>query len=720
VVAPHDAECPIFCVNLSRSVGRRDRMERRLGHHGLLERAHFVEAIPGDSPLVDERLVGLPAEAANPRRRAEAACLASHLRAVRTFLETTPDSVDGAIVCEDDALLHNDWRERFSDVLDNLPADASLCSLSYHVASWEDVHWAGRDAERQNLCTFRPETTWGAVMYWISRRYASTVIERWDVPFRHLPPDFVSELIVKWSGGYLSYPVLALEDAVDSEIRSYQEVLDRHVPFLAGWGYENYSASEKGNELSPMAARPVGRKGPRTAHRVKLIADWISSGPLCELWNRQSQGDYAWADIEVTADDDDVDYYVIVNRPKDDSAHFRPDRTVVFQMEPSAISSTWGAWASPDPREFLQVRSHDRYPNNGEWHLGLTYDELLTLPIEKTAQLSSVTSSQTSLPGQHLRVEFLKHLEERRTPIDIYGKDNSHGFAGYLGSLPALDKRAGILPYRYTFAAENSSEPNYFTEKILDAILGEALCFYWGCPNLDDHIDPRAFIRLPLEDFDRSRQVLERAMRDDEWSARIDCIRHEKRRLLNEHQFFPTLARVLHGHGFVERLRIPVVNAAGDSERWTRFMQAAADATGAFAARFERFIGSHAELWGTLANQDVEGPLLVLGDEVRFSDGFVGELVEVAGRLADVHPDFDVAFLGPMAGEDEPGATHRPARLIPAPGSMAGESAYVVSSGGLGQLGGERSGDGDRQTLMLRCVPPIVGVEDRPPHPDGL
>jgi GR25 family glycosyltransferase involved in LPS biosynthesis len=716
MAASHNPECPIFCVNLARSGARRERMERRLGYHGLLERTRFVEAIPDDSPLVDARLAGLPAEAADRRRRAEAACLASHLLAIRTFLESTPDTVGGAIVCEDDALLHNDWAERFGKVLDNLPEDAPLCSLSYHVASWEGVLWAGRDAGQQNVCTFVPETTWGAVMYWISRRYASTVIGRWDVPFRHLPPSFVSELIIKWSGGYLSYPVLALEDAIDSEIRPYQDVVNWHIPFLAGWGYGNFSACEQGDEMSPMAGRPMARKGTRARHRVKLIADWTASRPLCELWNRQSKGDFAWADIEITPDDDDIDYYAIVNRPTDEREQFRPERTIVFQMEPSAISSTWGAWASPDPRQFLQVRSHDRFPNNGEWHLGLTYDELMAQPIEKSAVLSSVTSSQTSLPGQRLRVEFLKHLEEHGTPIDIYGKDNRQGFAGYRGSLPPHDKRAGILPYRYTFAAENSSEPNYFTEKIIDAILGEALCFYWGCPNVDDYIDPRAFIRLPLEDLAGSRQVVEEAIRDNEWDARIEHIRGEKRRILDEHQFFPTLARVVHGHCLVERLRILVVNPASDSERWTRFVRAADDAIGAFAARFERFTGSHAELRDELANHDGGAPVLVLGDEARFDEGFVGELIEVAGQLADAHAEFDVALLGPATDAQPTAATHRSARLIPAATSMDGESAYIVSAKAMKRLGGKWGAEGDERMLMLRCAPPIVGAVDRLPR----
>ena len=70
---------------------------------------------------------------------------------------------------------------------------------------------------------------------------------------------------------------------------------------------------------------------------MKLIADWLPSGQLCELWNRQSQGDFDWDDIEVTSDDDDIDYYVIVNRPADEREQFRRDRTIVFQMEPSGI-----------------------------------------------------------------------------------------------------------------------------------------------------------------------------------------------------------------------------------------------------------------------------------------------------------------------------------------------------------------------------------------------
>ena len=96
-------------------------------------------------------------------------------------------------------------------------------------------------------------------------------------------------------------------------------------------------------------------------------------------------------------------YYAIVNYPGDGETKFRPDRTIVFQMEPRSTTEQWGPWSSPDPRQFLQVRTHDRYRNNLEWHLDLTYDELTTQPIPKTAQLLSLIHISTRRRRPRLR-----------------------------------------------------------------------------------------------------------------------------------------------------------------------------------------------------------------------------------------------------------------------------------------------------------------------------
>jgi GR25 family glycosyltransferase involved in LPS biosynthesis len=234
-------------------------MERRLGHHGLMLRTTFIEAIPADSSEVDERLEGLGAAATVPLKRVEAAVLASHLKAIRRFVEHGPASADGVIICEDDLLFHNDWNDRVPAIFDNMPGDLTLCLLSFLATSWDGAQWAGRNPECHNLSTFDAATTWGSQMYWISRRYAETVLERWDCPFKHLPPQFMAEVIVKWSSGLMCYPLLAIEDVIDSEVRPAEEITGFHLPLVRSWGYDNFSACEEGDESSPLAAQTSPR-----------------------------------------------------------------------------------------------------------------------------------------------------------------------------------------------------------------------------------------------------------------------------------------------------------------------------------------------------------------------------------------------------------------------------------------------------------------------------
>ena len=52
--------------------------------------------------------------------------------------------------------------------------------------------------------------------------------------------------------------------------------------------------------------------------RVKMICNWTSSEGLCNEWNRMSKGNYTWNDIEITWNDNNVDFYVIINKPSAD------------------------------------------------------------------------------------------------------------------------------------------------------------------------------------------------------------------------------------------------------------------------------------------------------------------------------------------------------------------------------------------------------------------
>ena len=274
--------------------------------------------------------------------------------------------------------------------------------------------------------------------------------------------------------------------------------------------------------------------------RVQLLCNWMASEELMKLWAKMLH-----PESNLVFVNQQPHLWVILNAPPPD-ASYDPKRAVVFQMEPRMVDTpSWGEWSSPDPSKFLGVFTHQNSINTMEWHLSLTCQQLLTQSIEKSEDicLSTVLSGKYNDEGHRKRVDFIKYIENH-LPVHVYG-ENAFQYKNYKGSLPYHQKDNGLLPYKYTFNAENQSIPNYCTEKIVDAILSECLCFYWGCPNLETILDERCFIRLSLSDFEHDLSIIQKAIEDDEWSKRIPIIRQEKKRILNDLQFTTRLEKMI-------------------------------------------------------------------------------------------------------------------------------------------------------------------------------
>tara|TARA_B110000967_G_scaffold203765_1_gene245006 strand:- start:6919 stop:11559 length:4641 start_codon:yes stop_codon:yes gene_type:complete len=284
--------------------------------------------------------------------------------------------------------------------------------------------------------------------------------------------------------------------------------------------------------------------------RVKLLGNfWDTQQELVNEFNYMiPDKSYQYKDIEITCSDINIDYYIIINQPKTSESYYDPLKTLVFTLEPEALHNpygthTWGKWANPDPKEFLYVHTRDKL-NAVQWRLNVPYEKLVNKQTKYINKVASIVSSKKYFEGHKKRIDFIKYIQDERI-LNVYGKENYHDFKNYKGALPDDEPYSILMPHKYYFMTENNQETNYATEKIWEPILCESLCFYWGCPNLTDYINPQAFVQLDLNDFEKSKQIIIQAIKEDWWSQRIDIIRKEKEKILNQLAFFPTIHNIL-------------------------------------------------------------------------------------------------------------------------------------------------------------------------------
>jgi hypothetical protein len=104
------------------------------------------------------------------------------------------------------------------------------------------------------------------------------------------------------------------------------------------------------------------------------------------------------------------------------------------------------------------------------------------------------------------------------------------------------DKWDAIAPYRYHVAIENGTWPHYWTEKLADSFLGGALPIYSGCPNVQEYFDDRSLVRIDVTQPTRAIQTIERVIREDRYEQSREYVWQSRARVLDEHNFFPTVA----------------------------------------------------------------------------------------------------------------------------------------------------------------------------------
>ena len=254
----------------------------------------------------------------------------------------------------------------------------------------------------------------------------------------------------------------------------------------------------------------------------------------------------------VGAETGEYDYWVVYDGlARVEKACCPPEHTILITGEPPAVRQ----YDRNFVRQFGAVMTchrdidhpHIIYTQQSQpWHVGRrvvaeqnisfskNYDELMSTQVPaKTKLLSVISSNKTLTVGHVKRVEFIDHLTRRfGNQLEVFGR----------GVRDVEDKWDAIAPYKYHIVLENSSYEDYWTEKLSDAYLANALPIYYGCWNLTNYFAPESFVAININRPDEAMATIERCIREETYERRSDSIQKAKLDVLNKYNLFAVIA----------------------------------------------------------------------------------------------------------------------------------------------------------------------------------
>jgi GR25 family glycosyltransferase involved in LPS biosynthesis len=227
-------EYQIVLINRPVDTSRKERMLERLAKHNLVKNLHIISADDDTSEFrafvkgVEDRF--------DFRQLRVAGSLFCHLQAYRYFLEES--NCSECIIMEDDAMLHNDFRNKLASMVDNKPIERDcilLAPYTTHLLEYDQQVFPG-------LYNHYSGGIFGASCYWFTKDFARNVLERYGRPMREyldFSPCITSENVIHNLGAYITMPALAIEESLDSNLQP-QSHLPRKKSYWSYYGFENF------------------------------------------------------------------------------------------------------------------------------------------------------------------------------------------------------------------------------------------------------------------------------------------------------------------------------------------------------------------------------------------------------------------------------------------------------------------------------------------------
>ena len=105
------------------------------------------------------------------------------------------------------------------------------------------------------------------------------------------------------------------------------------------------------------------------------------------------------------------------------------------------------------------------------------------------------------------------------------------------------DKWDALAPYQFSIAIENSSQENYWTEKIVDCFLAFTVPIYYGATNIGKYFPEDSYIWLPIDSPLDALNILKSTLEKDNWKKRLPAVQEARRRCLEEYSLIEFLKK---------------------------------------------------------------------------------------------------------------------------------------------------------------------------------
>ena len=146
-------------------------------------------------------------------------------------------------------------------------------------------------------------------------------------------------------------------------------------------------------------------------------------------------------------------------------------RKIAWMMEPRGISPWMYDWIKDNNRRFDYVLTYDKelldrgenfiwYPHGRRWV------QATEIPV-KTKQCSIIASTKRTAGGHKLRHDVVARYG------DVV---NAYGYA----YKPMENTDEALLDYPFSVTIENTQQPFYWTEKVIDCFASKTIPIYWG------------------------------------------------------------------------------------------------------------------------------------------------------------------------------------------------------------------------------------------------